>query len=42
MAVASFIMFQHKRKVFIRALGILLAYIAAGIALKVFFMIYPQ
>jgi hypothetical protein len=38
MAVASFIMIQHRNKMIIRAIGLLLAYLAAGIALKVFYM----
>jgi hypothetical protein len=39
MAVASFIMIQHRNKMIIRAIGLILAYIAAGIALKVFYML---
>jgi hypothetical protein len=39
MAVASFIMIQHRNKMVIRAIGLILAYIAAGIALKVFYML---
>ncbi len=42
MAVASIIMIQHKNKTLVRAIGLVLAYIAAGIALKVFFIIFPQ
>ncbi len=42
MAIASVVMLSHKNKVTIRAFGLVLAYIAAGIALKVFFMINPQ
>ncbi len=41
MAIASFIMIQHHNKMIIRAMGLILAYIAAGIALKVFFMLSP-
>jgi hypothetical protein len=39
MAVASFIMIQHRNKMIVRAIGLILAYIAAGIALKVFYML---
>jgi hypothetical protein len=39
MAIASFIMIQHRNKMMIRAIGLILAYIAAGIALKVFLML---
>lgn len=39
MAIASFIMIQHRNKMMVRATGLILAYIAAGIALKVFFML---
>ncbi len=42
MAIASFIMIQHRNKMIIRAIGLILAYIAAGIALKVFFMLSPK
>jgi hypothetical protein len=41
MAIASFIMLQHRNKMIIRAIGLILAYIAAGIALKVFYMLSP-
>jgi hypothetical protein len=39
MAIASFIMIQHRNKMIIRAIGLILAYVAAAIALKVFFML---
>lgn len=41
MAIASFIMIQHRNKMVIRAIGLILAYIAAGLALKVFYMLFP-
>ncbi|MEJ2635637.1 MAG: hypothetical protein P8184_10140 [Calditrichia bacterium] len=41
MAIASFIMYQHKNRMLVRALGIIMAYAAAGIALKVLFMLSP-
>ena len=41
MAIASFIMIQHKNKMVIRAVGLIMAYVAAGLALKVFYMLYP-
>jgi hypothetical protein len=41
MAIASFLMIQHKNIMIIRALGLILAYVAAGIALKVFYLFYP-
>jgi len=42
MAIASFIMIQHRNKMVIRAIGLILAYIAAGLALKVFYMLFPS
>lgn len=42
MAIASFIMIQHKNKMVIRAVGLIMAYVAAGLALKVFYMLYPS
>jgi hypothetical protein len=42
MAIASFIMIQHRNKMIVRAIGLILAYIAAGLALKVFLMFNPS
>ncbi|MCK5454312.1 MAG: hypothetical protein KAJ16_08120 [Calditrichia bacterium] len=42
MAIASFIMIQHRNKMVIRAVGLILAYIAAGLALKVYYMLSPS
>ncbi len=42
MAIASFIMIQHKNKMVIRAIGLILAYLAAGIAMKVYYMLSPS
>lgn len=39
MAVASFLMLQHKNRNIVRILGLMLAYLAAIIALKVYYMI---
>lgn len=39
MTVASFIMLQHKNRNIIRILGLMLGYLAAIIALKVYYMI---
>jgi hypothetical protein len=41
MAIASFIMIRHENKMVMRAVGLILAYIAAGLALKVFYMFFP-
>jgi len=41
MAIASFMMIRHRNKMVVRALGLILAYISAGIALKVFYMLSP-
>ncbi len=39
LTVASFYLYHHKHKSIVRGLGILLAYVAGAIALKLFFMI---
>jgi len=39
MTVASFLMLQHKNKDIVRILGLMLGYLAAIIALKVYYMI---
>ena len=39
MAVASFIMLQHKNRNIVRILGLMLGYLAAIIGLKVYYLI---
>ncbi|GAB4379440.1 MAG: hypothetical protein Kow0042_28850 [Calditrichia bacterium] len=40
-SIAALFMYHEKNKPIIRVLGILIAYIASAIALKIFFMISP-
>ncbi|MFQ5583489.1 MAG: hypothetical protein ACE5GL_03535 [Calditrichia bacterium] len=39
MSIASFIMIQHRNRNIVRVLGLILAYVAAAVALKVYYMV---
>jgi len=39
MSVASFIMIQHKNRNLVRVFGLILAYVAAAVGLKLYYMI---